>query len=186
MLGPDLTFLPSHRPVVGLLSDVTQLVLVAPGGSPCGNYRALDVRTLAGRRIFELNVVNTFTLKPFYFGRLTGYPEVIHTDEKALAIPIFRNPTFSGLRYRRSYWSGREDLNLRPLVPNYESTNSKCLIWCRLVREQRTSFSLAQSYRSWTEQSEVADSTAAVSLGTGSSFSLGLIPCCHTASWLLQ
>ena len=41
MLGPDLTFLPSHRPVVGLLSDVTQLVLVAPGGSPCGNYRYL-------------------------------------------------------------------------------------------------------------------------------------------------
>jgi hypothetical protein len=109
MLGPDLTFLPSHRPVVGLLSDVTQLVLVAPGGSPCGNYRALDVRTLAGRRIFELNVVNTFTLKPFYFGRLTGYPEVIHTDEKALAIPIFRNPTFSGLRYRRSYWSALAD-----------------------------------------------------------------------------
>jgi hypothetical protein len=34
-------------------------------------------------------------------GRMTGYPEVIHTDEKALAIPIFRNPTFSGLRYRR-------------------------------------------------------------------------------------
>ena len=34
-------------------------------------------------------------------GRITGYPEVIHTDEKAIAIPIFRNPTFSGLRYRR-------------------------------------------------------------------------------------
>ena len=41
------------------------------------------------------------------YSRATGYPEVIHTDEKALAIPIFRNPTFSGLRYRRSYWSGR-------------------------------------------------------------------------------
>jgi hypothetical protein len=27
---------------------------------------------------------------------------------------------------------GREDLNLRPLVPNYESRNFKCFIWCRL------------------------------------------------------
>jgi len=32
----------------------------------------------------------------------------------------------------RKDWSGREDLNLRPLVPNYRSQNSKCFIWCRL------------------------------------------------------
>lgn len=28
---------------------------------------------------------------------MAGYPEVIHTDEKALAIPIFRNPTLQWL-----------------------------------------------------------------------------------------
>src|SRR6267142_1116731 len=36
------------------------------------------------------------------------------------------------LREREKEWSGREDLNLRPLVPNCESQNSKCFIWCRL------------------------------------------------------
>jgi len=34
--------------------------------------------------------------------------------------------------WTKENWSGREDLNLRPLVPNYETTNSKCFIWCRL------------------------------------------------------
>ena len=35
-------------------------------------------------------------------------------------------------RVKNQEWSGREDLNLRPLVPNHETKNSKCFIWCRL------------------------------------------------------
>src|ERR1700722_19169599 len=50
-------------------------------------------------------------------------------------------------------WSGREDLNLRPPGPELWKYKVQ-LLYLVSLREQRTSFSLAQLYRSCTEQSE--------------------------------
>ena len=61
------------------------------------------------------------------------------TDGVSLS-PTYRKP-FDLIfeRAKTENWSGREDLNL---VPNYESTNSKCFIWCRLGTSKPTFLSL--------------------------------------------
>jgi hypothetical protein len=122
-------------------------------------------------------VISMTPLKIFPFEPAQAFVRVSSSGPPPQAGEDFANPLLSKAakwyaidwltihrNVRRRNWGGRRELNLRPLVPNYRSTNSNCFNWCR-CRGQQATFSLAQLYRNCTEPQCLADNSLALTLG---------------------